>query len=88
MRPACEKAEPAQDSGCVGEENKTRYRICDEEDGRKMLNPNLDDTLEYSNGMFGDKLLESDQKGSLNGYGTLDINRSISGLEWQMEISR
>lgn len=44
-----------------------------------MLDAHLHQTLEYSDGVFGDELLEGDKEGGLDRDSTADLSEPITG---------
>jgi hypothetical protein len=58
--PRSEKAEQRQPHGGIRAQKGTRYHICQNEDGREVLDAHSDHSFEERNGMFGDQLFQRD----------------------------
>lgn len=65
--PSSQEAEPGEEHGGLGAQDKAGQGVCEEENGGEMLDAHADDALCDCNSVLGNELLEGDKEGSLNG---------------------
>ena len=77
--PACKETSPTQNKCCICSNDQPRDCVRDKKDGREMFDSYFDNALQYCDCMLRNKLLESDEEGTLECDGTLDESQPEKG---------
>ena len=75
--PAGQETQPGEDCCGFGSQHHAADGVEKQEDGGEMFDAHLHQTLEYSDGVFGNELLEGDKEGSLDRDSTADLSEAI-----------
>jgi hypothetical protein len=73
IRPAGQETQPRENGCGVRPKRHAADRVEEQEEGREMLDAHLDQALEDGHRVLGDKLLQGNEKGGLDGYSAADL---------------
>lgn len=78
--PAGQETQPGEDCCGFGSQHHAADGVEKQEDGGEMFDAHLHQTLEYSDGVFGNELLEGDKEGGLDRDSTADLSEAYRGV--------
>lgn len=81
--PGGQEAEPRQEKGSVGAEQRAGQGVEQDKQGGEVLDADAKGAFEQGDGMLGDQLLEGDEKGSFEGQGAVNDRVCAHGVGGQ-----